>query len=283
MQEIDLSPGVTVLGRSPDCQVTIEDPLVSRQHARIHVQGEHIVFEDLGSRNGSRVNGVVTRGTVPIQDGDRIRIGTQEMVFCKLASERSGPLNRRTGFLLYCANCRLPYPEEMPTCPHCGSTDRTEEEQTLTGSQGEDHSSWALLLVVDVLDRAISSQRFADAERMMRRASAAVDDIIDAKNPVDEGQFKKFADVAARYIRAQSSDTWTVWLLSSYARLGLVPHADVVTELRGIALSDSRGAQVIDSIVTAAKTHRDRLRDGDIEALSLLELWSQSLRQETGR
>lgn len=276
LQEIDLSPGTTVIGRSPECHVTIEDPLVSREHAKISILGDRIVFEDLGSRNGSRVNGVPIRGSVPLSDGDRLRIGTQEVVFCKMASDRS-PLNRKTGYLVYCVGCKLPYPEEMPACPHCGSTAHTDEEATLTGVQGEDHSSWALLLVVDVLDRAVASGRFNDAERMMRRACGAVDDLIQSKVPIDEAQFTKFAQVAARYAKAQNSDTWTSWLLDAHARAGLVPKAEIVAELRAVRLTGANGARAIDDIVNTAKSHRDRLRDEDVEALSILELWGQSL------
>ena len=49
LQEFDLPRGATILGRSSDCHVTIEDPLVSRQHARIMVRGEEATLEDLGS------------------------------------------------------------------------------------------------------------------------------------------------------------------------------------------------------------------------------------------
>ena len=279
LQEIDLSPGVTILGRSPECQLTIEDPLVSRQHAQITIEAAQIFFEDLGSRNGSRVNGVLAKGKVPLQDGDRLRVGTLEIVFCKISSERSGPSNRKTGFLLYCANCKLPYAEEMVACPHCGSQERTEEEQTLTGVKGEDHSSWALLLVVDVLDRAVSAGRLSDAERMMRRAANAVDDLIKAKTPVDHGQFKKFADVTARYAQAQKSDQWSSWLLATFAAVGLVPQPEVVSQLRGIRLEAGRGAQAIADIVRSAKARRDRLSDEDLEALSILEPWGQSLKR----
>jgi hypothetical protein len=281
LQEIDLSPGTTTLGRSPECHVTIEDPLVSREHARISIAGERISFEDLGSRNGSRVNGLLVKGTVPLADGDRLRIGTQEIVFCKMASDRS-PLNRRTGFLVYCVNCKLPYPEEMPSCPHCGDTSRTDEEATLTGGQGEDHSSWALLLVVDVLDRAVTSGRMHDAERMMRRASGAVDDLILSKVPIDEGQFTKFGQVASRYAKTEKSSQWACWLLGAYARVGLVPKAEFVAELRGIHLTDASGPQAIEEIISAAKLHRERLRDEDVEALSILELWGQSLKKNAG-
>lgn len=282
MQEVDLAPGTTVLGRSPDCALTIEDPLVSRQHARIIIQGERVSFEDLGSRNGSRVNGVPIRGTVPIKDGDRLRIGTQEFVFCSIASDRSGPLNRRTGFMTFCAKCKVPYPEEMGACPHCGSQDRTDEETTLSGTRAEDNGTWALLLVVDVLERAVANGRLADAERIMRRAANTVADMINTRATVDEQQFRKLAEVVASYARLQNSSQWACWIVSSFASLGLIPHTAVVSELQPIRLEDGAGRKAIDDIISRAKARRGTLREEDLEALSILELWGLSPQHTTG-
>lgn len=282
MQEVDLGQGTTVLGRSPDCSLTIEDPLVSRQHARIIIQGDSVSFEDLGSRNGSRVNGVPIRGTVPIKDGDRLRIGTQEFVFCRLVSDRSGPLNRRTGFMTFCAKCKLPYPEEMGACPHCGSQDRTDEEATLSGTRAEDNATWALLLVVDVLERAVVNGRLADAERIMRRAANTVDDLKNSPSAIDEQQFRKLAEVAASYARIQKSSQWACWILGTFAALGLIPQTEVVNELQSIRLEDGAGRKAMEDIIARAKARRATLRDEDLEALSILELWGMSTTHTTG-
>lgn len=82
LQEIDIGPGLTVIGRSASCHITIDDPLVSREHARIRVEGNRITLEDLGSRNGVQVGGKPIQGTVDLYDNDRIRIGSQELVLC---------------------------------------------------------------------------------------------------------------------------------------------------------------------------------------------------------
>src|SRR3954463_6857632 len=78
LQEIDLPQGETLVGRSANCQVTLDDPLVSREHARIRIQGSGAVVEDLGSRNGVQVGGKPIVGSAALCSGDRIRIGTQE-------------------------------------------------------------------------------------------------------------------------------------------------------------------------------------------------------------
>src|SRR6478609_5130327 len=110
MQEVDLPPGETLIGRSLDCQITLEDPLVSRVHARVLVHGDDAVVEDLGSRNGVKVNGVALRGSTRLKDGDRLRIGTQEVVVARIEPSALARHARATGVLRVCANCKLPYP-----------------------------------------------------------------------------------------------------------------------------------------------------------------------------
>ena len=87
LQEIDLPPGESILGRSASCHITIEDPLVSRRHARIQVTGDRATIEDLGSRNGLFVGGQLARGVVDVSAGARVRVGTQELVICRSAEE----------------------------------------------------------------------------------------------------------------------------------------------------------------------------------------------------
>jgi len=65
-----------VLGRDPECDWWVDDPRVSREHARISdEEGEHLL-EDLGSRNGTRVNGALVTHAVALRDGDVIELGS---------------------------------------------------------------------------------------------------------------------------------------------------------------------------------------------------------------
>jgi pSer/pThr/pTyr-binding forkhead associated (FHA) protein len=88
LQEIDLPQGDTLIGRSAGCQVTLDDPLVSREHARIRIAGGVATVEDLGSRNGVQLGGQLITRSAPLSNGDRIRIGTQELVFFSGAGQR---------------------------------------------------------------------------------------------------------------------------------------------------------------------------------------------------
>lgn len=64
-----------VLGRDLACDIVVNDPEVSRRHARIYTQGDLFYIEDNGSTNGTCVNGQRLMGPSALQSGDRINIG----------------------------------------------------------------------------------------------------------------------------------------------------------------------------------------------------------------
>jgi hypothetical protein len=72
--------GATV-GRSRQCEIVVEDPNVSRRHAELRPRGGSWVFTDLGSTNGSRVNGRRVEGPTVVKPGDEIELGTAVVRF----------------------------------------------------------------------------------------------------------------------------------------------------------------------------------------------------------
>jgi len=76
----DLSDGA-VLGRSADSDIPLEDTFASSAHARLVPQGDTMVLEDLGSTNGTYLNGEPLSGPQPLHVGDKIRIGDSEFTF----------------------------------------------------------------------------------------------------------------------------------------------------------------------------------------------------------
>jgi pSer/pThr/pTyr-binding forkhead associated (FHA) protein len=69
-----------ILGRGEKCDITLDDETVSRQHARLSVIAGKILIEDLGSRNGTRVNHRII-GRAWLKPGDKIRLGESELLF----------------------------------------------------------------------------------------------------------------------------------------------------------------------------------------------------------
>jgi len=76
----DLTEGA-LLGRGDQADIVLEDSFASSRHARLVPHGDVMVLEDLGSTNGTYLNGEPLRGPQPLHVGDRIRIGDSEFTF----------------------------------------------------------------------------------------------------------------------------------------------------------------------------------------------------------
>jgi two-component system response regulator AtoC len=79
---VDVAEGELVsFGRSADCRIVIDETKVSRQHALLRRIGTTVTLEDLGSRNGTWLNGRrLDPGAVAVAGGDVIRVGSAEAV-----------------------------------------------------------------------------------------------------------------------------------------------------------------------------------------------------------
>jgi hypothetical protein len=69
-----------VIGRLPECAIVLSDPNVSRRHAEIRRVGEAVVVTDLGSTNGTRVNGIPVREQ-HLATGDEVTVGSTTLVY----------------------------------------------------------------------------------------------------------------------------------------------------------------------------------------------------------
>ena len=80
-RQVRLAPGDTVLGRDADAAVWFDLPGISRLHARITVDGDAAVLEDLGSTNGTFVGTERVEAPRTLRDGDEIRLGPVRLTF----------------------------------------------------------------------------------------------------------------------------------------------------------------------------------------------------------
>ena len=76
-----VAPEGAVIGRGRDCDVVLDDAGISRRHAHIRPTAHGWTIEDLRSTNGVLLNGEQLRGSQPLQIGDRIELGSTEVVF----------------------------------------------------------------------------------------------------------------------------------------------------------------------------------------------------------
>ncbi len=80
-RRLPLPPQGGVIGRSRDCEVVLEDAGVSRRHAELRLGADGWAVSDLGSTNGVRVNGQDAHTAHPLRPGDRIELGSTEIIF----------------------------------------------------------------------------------------------------------------------------------------------------------------------------------------------------------
>jgi hypothetical protein len=80
-QKVLVDQSEFIIGRDERCHLVVDDRRVSRQHARIRLEGDQYLLEDLGSKNGTFVNGQELGEPRFLQDGDEIQIA----LCCKLA------------------------------------------------------------------------------------------------------------------------------------------------------------------------------------------------------
>jgi DNA-binding winged helix-turn-helix (wHTH) protein len=79
--EIRLASPELILGREPGLPGTIDDASVSRRHARLRWDSAGVFLTDLGSKNGTFVQGVRVSEPVALEDGDEIRLGLVSFVY----------------------------------------------------------------------------------------------------------------------------------------------------------------------------------------------------------
>jgi sigma-B regulation protein RsbU (phosphoserine phosphatase) len=85
-KEYQLNKGESAIGRSPECDVVLDFAAVSRRHAIIALVEDQYWVKDMGSRNGTLVNGQKVQGEAPLRNGDVIVICDVEFQFRDLAA-----------------------------------------------------------------------------------------------------------------------------------------------------------------------------------------------------
>ncbi len=81
-RRLSLATGENIVGRDEAASVRLDDPMVSRRHARILVSGSGALVEDLGSKNGTFVDGQqISAGPRPLRNGVQLAFGTVRVVY----------------------------------------------------------------------------------------------------------------------------------------------------------------------------------------------------------
>lgn len=117
---VALPPGTIKVGRGPDCFICLDDPGVSRLHFRITVDSG-VTIEDLGSKNGTRVNGEPIQERRTLAEGDEIAVGQRVFVVgfgspVEPEDEATPPEARRGATLPGVGAAQVDLGERCPRC-----------------------------------------------------------------------------------------------------------------------------------------------------------------------
>jgi hypothetical protein len=217
--DIALPLGTFFIGRGGDCQLALDDAMVSRKHAALHVHAGSAAIDDLGSRNGVFLNGIRIDKTEPLRDGDLIRIGSQDLSFYEnedshpLSSERATRATRR----------EMQIAEMVPD-------DASEQTFVATGPMVNARAISGLAIIGGVADKTLALGRADEAERILQRSLA---DILarSAKGDVDADTAERAAAYAVRLAAATGRGAWVDYTFQLYTALGALLPARIVDEL----------------------------------------------------
>jgi hypothetical protein len=197
----ELSQGEFLVGRSAECQLAVDDPLVSRKHAVLLVGDDSVTIKDLGSRNGVSVNGARIQGPVGLGDGDRIQIGAQEMTFVAwkaAANEAPTGTRRRAG---------------MDTLSVIPNLERAACDAEREASKRID----SLTLLSTVADKAFALGRADDAERILGATLQLVLRDVGHGLPIAPETVELAGQYAVRLAGATTKGTWVDYVVALYS------------------------------------------------------------------
>lgn len=276
LQELDLPHGETLIGRSPDCLITLDDPLVSRRHGRLLIRGNEAVFEDLGSRNGSRVNGRRVYEPVHLKEGDRLRIGALELVYCLVpdAAITMSP----TGHLRQCPDCSSSMPNEVVVCANCGSSARRTQDKPVLDA-GVEHD-WALYWLTGLASDALDRQDRGEAERLLRLALSRLETVLASGEVPGATQLDALME-ALLMLMGQGGGSVALLqrLLAAYVRRASLPKISAIRANAKLApMMLTSVVKAIDELVATMQASLPLLSSPQIEMFRRLEQLSRELR-----
>jgi hypothetical protein len=233
--DFELNDGQFVIGRGADCQLALDDALVSRRHAMLSVHGDAVYVEDLGSRNGVKVNGSLLQEKKRVGDGDRLRIGNQEMTVLRVQRVQATTLA-----------------QPAPTL-----------------------KADAFGLLGGLADKALAMGRGEEAERILGvHLTNVLTDAKDGRR-VAPDMAKQASLYAAKLAAATGKGKWVDYVFELFAIVGRPCPAEVVDELyavvrkvSGVNLGLLRG--YMDQLRAVAKAPSERFLLNRIEGLERL-------------
>ena len=241
--ELEVPIGQFVIGRSADCQLALDDPLVSRKHALLTVRADMVTVEDLGSRNGVRVNDTKIDGRVHVSHGDKITIGSQEMTLEGAPDDNVIPVPESIAFGTTRASTLTPQiaammqREDLREEPWTESTTPgvalgfPTSRTPAFGIQQPDRRVTALSFIGSLADKALTMGRAEEAERILHRSLNELLERARAGTLPPTEVAAKAAMYAAKLATATTKGSWIEYIFALYSCTEQLVPGSVVDEL----------------------------------------------------
>ena len=207
--DVELFPGEFVIGRSEECQLSIDDAMVSRRHALLRVTPTSVTLVDLGSRNGVNLNGTRIKQEADLSHGDRIAIGKHELSLTVVDSHskrNTTNLARTLGAIdIRDLDLESARPPEPPTSGR--------EIGRIIG---------AFNTLSKLADKAFALGRAEEAERLLVACFSDLIAELRKGSTCTPEQLEPFAVYSLRLSTELSKASWVEWMLEVYRVAGLM-------------------------------------------------------------
>lgn len=240
--DLELNPGELVIGRGVECQVSLDDPLVSRRHATLVVTEGGVLVRDLSSRNGVLVNGARIQHERRLEDGDVITIGSQQLALVRVRQgsvhASSTSRNQRAQTVTWLGNLRESSPSE-PVSSRSPEVSKRLDSLHLLGTLAE---------------KALALGKTEEAERIL--AAVLADVLRDAARPPAPSMttLEQAGRYATKLAGATGKGSWVDYVVSLYGAVARPFPATIIDELHVVL----RKAQAVD--LPAFRAYLSRLR-----------------------
>lgn len=239
--DLELRPGEFLIGRSEECHLSLDDPLVSRRHAMLVVTEGSIEVRDLGSRNGVLINDRLIAGEGQIDDGDTLTIGNQRLTLYRRGHRRPteappASFRRKSATLAHMPAVVV----EPHSSPNSGDVSKRIDSLQLLGA---------------LADKALALGKYEEAERILASALFDTLEAMRRGQPVPATTIELAGRYATKLAGAGRKGSWIDYVVKLYGSVERPFPAAIIDELH-LAL---RKVGPID--LKAFRLYLGRLRD----------------------
>ena len=225
--DLELNEGTFAVGRHASCQLSLDDPLVSRRHAIFEHLGNAVTIEDLNSRNGVIVNGHRIDTKVTLTVGDRILIGGQELT---LLAARDGGAATGQGV------GKMTLPKMKVNTPSSGFPPLGGRGGDISSVESDPEPSMVrradqFKLLSSVAEKALQMGKAGEAERLLASPLADVIEATRAGRPLPPTLVDQAAKFSAKLATATGKGGWADYVIELYAAQKRPCPAHVIDEL----------------------------------------------------